>query len=299
MNKLWVFPLMMFAFLACNQDDPIKQKEREIEARKLSGVGNLEPPKIRRNHFDFEHWAKPNDKSKYQIPLTGEDEDPSKSFWVSASAEGYTFVSSKPEKYPIQIAEGYQGKAVSLRTVQGIFFFGLGTNVVAGSMYNGSVNNKRLMGDALKATLFGTAWDAGVPRELSLHYQYKSGEKVIHGQEKQLPEGLPTHDQGSIAAVFYETTEDAKPLDGHTLHTDKRIVSRAYTLVNPSEPAATWLPLNLKFEVVDAEAYKAVDFRKKTYALAIVFSSSAKGDQYIGAIGSELLIDELLIKSKK
>lgn len=295
-KKILALPLVALALVACEQNDPIRQKERELEARKIGGIQDSNSP--RQHSFDL--WAKPTAKANYQLPQIKEDEDMSQSYWVSASAEGYTFISSKPERYPIQIVEeGYKGKAVALRTVKGLFFFGMGTDVVAGSMYNGAVDRSKLTGNALEATLFGKTWKAGLPSEMKLHYQYKSGKTVIHGQEKKLPEDIPAHDQGSIAGVFYETTVDATPLNGTNLHTDKRIVARAFTLVSPSEPAQTWLPLSLKFEVVDAEAYKAVDFNKKTYALALVFSSSAKGDQYIGAIGSELLIDELSLITKK
>lgn len=318
---------------SCSQYDPIYEKERAIAAARINKPEPTtpttptnptppqptdptpttpptpirpkpEPPKtiLVESLYSFEYWATVGAKALHSRPLLSPSENVERSYWVSASNEGYTRVpgSKTPEMFPVRkLEQGYKGAGVSLRSVEGFYLFGLGTKLVAGSLYSGSVNSNTLASRPLESTLFGHAWSDGIPTELKLHYQYKSGAKVIHGQNKALPKDLPQHDQGSISAVLYETTHNPAPLNGTNVATDARIVARAYKLIDPSSPLNTWQELSLAFEVKNQEAYDSIDMSQKKYALAIIFSSSARGDQYIGAIGSELLIDEVKLISKK
>lgn len=340
--------LATLALSACKQNDPIRQKEREIEARKLRNNQGGEEPKPNptpnppsppdptppnpnpnpptppapnpnpptppapeppkeewvETLFAFEHWAKPHSKAYYELPLLSEDEDPSQSYWVSASCEGYAFIpfgvkNTDPKTYPLLRMEGYKDNAVLLRSIKGFRLFGMGTNIIAGSLYSGKVDKSKMTTAPLQSTLFGQPWANGMPTELKVYYQYRSGAKVIHGEGKALPADLPTHDRGSISAVLYETTTNATPLDGTNLTTDLRIVARVYQMIEPTDEAAGWQELVLKFELQAGVSAESIDFKNKRYSLAIVASSSALGDKYIGAVGSELRLDELRIISKK
>lgn len=256
--------------------------------------------------YSFEYWGKLKESDLHSRPLLRPDEDITNSYWISASNMGYNRVPGKKteDMYPVlKLEQGYQGAGVLLRSVKGFYlsFFDLGTNLVAGSLYAGAVNTKTLATKPLESTLFGHAWDKGIPTELKLFYQYKSGEKVIFGQDQDSPlaSNLPQQDQGSISGVLYETTNDKSPLNGKNVNKDPRIVARAHKLIDPSNPADQWLELSIPFEPIDQEAYQQIDFSKKTYALSIIFSSSARGDEYIGAVGSELRIDEVKLIYKK
>ncbi len=317
----------LIALSSCSQNDPIREKERLIASGNIkkdnddkNDKGKQEEPKkpdspeepkkpaepeapktvyIETLH-SFDLWKKIGDESSYSLPLISENEDITKSYWASASNAGYTILASSPESYPVvELVQGYKGSAAALRSIQGFYLFGMGTKLIAGSVYTGSVNSKSLASRPLESTLFGQAWTDGIPTELKLYYQYKSGEKIIHGQNGKVPTDIPTHDQGSISGVLYETTEDPSALNGNTVNNDPRIVARAYKLIDPSQPAKEWKELSLAFEPINKEAYDQIDFSKKKYALALIFSSSARGDKYIGAVGSELLIDEVKVISKK
>ena len=49
---------------------------------------------------------------------------------------------------------------------------------------------------------------------------------------------------------------------------------------------------------VDEARYEAVDFTTKKYRLALVFSSSFRGAEYIGAVGSELRLREVKLQDR-
>ena len=132
----------------------------------------------------------------------------------------------------------------------------------------------------LASTLFGQPYATGIPQELEFVYQYKAGAKVIHGEGKNVE--LPAQDKGSVSAVFYEVTDDAAFLNGTYLQTE----------------GTDWVTYKLPLEVVNQERDKAIDLTTKKYRLALVFSSSYRGAEYIGAVGSELLLKKVTIKDR-
>ena len=127
-------------------------------------------------------------------------------------------------------------------------------------------------------------------------YQYKAGEKVIHGQGKSVE--LPSQDRASVSAVFYEITEDESYLNGLTLQTDARIVAKGYVELEPTTPEGEWQTYSLRLSPVDQARYDAVDFTTKKYRLALVFSSSYRGAEYIGAVGSELRLRQVTLQDR-
>ena len=152
------------------------------------------------------------------------------------------------------------------------------------------------MGKPLESTLFGQPYSSGIPEIVDFTYQYKAGEKVIHGQYKKVE--LPSEDRAAVSAVFYEVTDDASYLNGVTLQTDARIVAKGYVELEPTTPADTWQTYRLRLTPVDEARYEAVDFTTKKYRLALVFSSSFRGAEYIGAVGSELRLREVKLQDR-
>ena len=116
-------------------------------------------------------------------------------------------------------------------------------------------------------------------------YKYIPGEKFINGEGATKPEEVKVVegaiDECSIMAVLYETTLDEKgnniPLTGHDINTSDRRVAVAQ-LADGSAKA-------------DWESFK-------DYQIAIVCSSSKKGDVFVGAGGSTLFIDDLEVIGK-
>lgn len=308
----------------CYKNDPLKEKERELEALKNKteqpkpkqeepkpndnqGSQPQEDPKDNPNPgnnsddkpkedpkqeepqkeefvettYSFELWGQVG-KEPYSVPLLSANEDPTKSYWVSASNSGYkmALLGGQAKFYPSEaLDQGYKGKGVHLRSIETFLAF------VAGSLYTGVIDNKNIFNPAR----FGQPCTEE-PVEISFYYQYKAGSDRVAGLEGQ-------RDHGSVQGVLYEVTNKQDYLDKASIKNDERIVSRAYTLLSDTQ-AGEWTKKTIKFEPVNTEAAKSIDFKTKKYRLSLILSSSARGDELKGADGSELLIDELTLKSK-
>lgn len=89
-------------------------------------------------------------------------------------------------------------------------------------------------------------------------------------------------DEGSVAAVIYEVSDYTNDyLDGTNLQTATNIAAVAYLKKTTNTTMTT--------ESVNFQTAKPFDASKK-YKLAIVFSSSAKGDNFEGGEDSELSV---------
>ena len=272
-------------------DDPIASKEYSLqELHYKEGVLTTSQT------FDFTRWIEVA-KGAYRLPSIAPDEDAKNTYWASASNQGYTLLSSSPTDFPVVPLEvNGEAQGAVIRSIKGFYFFGFGTNVIAGALYTGQVDTKHLVAKPLESTLFGQPYSSGLPELVDFTYQYKAGEKVIHGQDKQVE--LPSEDRASVSAVFYEVTDDASYLNGQTLQTDARIVAKGYAELAPTTPAGEWQSYRLHLQPVDEARYAAVDMAKKKYRLALVFSSSFRGAEYIGAVGSELRLQQVTIKDR-
>ena len=119
-----------------------------------------------------------------------------------------------------------------------------------------------------------------VPTYLSGYYKYKAGESYkVNGEEVK-----GKKDQCDIYAIFYETDENVKYLDGFNGLTSPNLISVAR--ISDQKETDEWTP----GKVIDKDKPA-----KGGYQLSIVFSSSLKGDVFEGAEGSTLWIDEVEI----
>ena len=274
-------------------DDPIASKEYSLqELHYKEGILTTSQT------FDFTRWIEVK-KGSYRLPSIAADEDAKNTYWASASNQGYTMLSSSPTDFPVVPLEvNGEAQGAVIRSVKGfyLFFFTNSTDLIAGALYTGQVDTKRLTTKPLESTLFGQPYSSGLPELVDFTYQYKAGEKVIHGQDKKVD--LPSEDRASVSAVFYEVTDDASYLNGQTLQTDPRIVAKGYVELAPTTPAGEWQSYRLHLQPVDEARYAAVDMAKKKYRLALVFSSSFRGAEYIGVVGSELRLQQVTIKDR-
>ena len=302
--------LVSLLFSACNGTDPIKEKRNSI-AEELKREQEREQLRIS-EHYDFNTWTAPIEaktgKAKpYLLPVAkGDTTDIELSrFWKSASNAGYIFlaVDKSAEAYPVYFENipASDRKSLKLETKSGTRIFGMGSYVVPGSIYNGKLSMNKLIASPLEATLFGTEYIL-MPFKLSASVKYKPGVQMINGIDNK---ELDIKDKGSIVAVFYEIDpslikngdDTGTYLTGSNLHTDPRVIAKAVCEVGDTEDG-DWVKVSAPFKVVNREAWKTLDFKTKKYRLALVLSSSFKGDQFWGAVGSTLLVDRLEIKGE-
>ncbi len=299
----YLLAIVLFSMLFSCGDDPIELKERMIEYMKNhptpndnngddnpddnpSDPENPDPntPKeeFKTQYFNFDIWKKVSGKD-YSVPLNNKTENSSKSYWVSASNFGYAYFGAPDKNYPAtELKNGKKGSGVQLVTKEKI------GNLVAGSIYSGHIYTKYF---AVKKnpTRFGQNWKGNEPVKIKFYYQYKSGIGKKFGNIKQ--------DFGAIRAVLYEVTEDEKfYLDKYTLNKHKFIVMKAFEKL---ENTSKWTSKIAEFKVINNERYSSLDFKNKKYRLAIVFSSSSRGSEDTGIVGSTLKIDEVTLYSKK
>lgn len=213
--------------------------------------------------------------------------------WASGNG-GYNFTgqAKSPEEYPtLQSLDGKEGKCLTLVTRStGSFGAGLQNpmRIAAGNLFIGSFDLLSALKDALKATRFGLPF-YNVPTYLTGYYKYKSGEQFTTADGAVVANRKDICD---IYALFYETDDKVKYLDGTNAFSSPNLISIA-RIDNAKETGNKWTPFHLPFisksgKVVDQEKLKA-----GKYNIAIVLSSSLEGDKFNGAVGSTLSIDEV------
>lgn len=297
---------MLGIISSCYQYDPIDAKERLIEELKNKN-GKLPSPdpenpqpenpseepipepsedgkEFTKIHFSFDSWKKKPDMP-YYIPVNSEKEKASNTYWVSASNRGYTNFSSDLQLFPVlELKEGYKNSGVQLISRPPVGpKAAFAPQLLAGSLYSGLVVGG-LMNQ--NPTRFGKAWRLE-PIKLSFYYKYKAGDTPINGLQGQ--------DVGAVNVVLYDITYDKTYLDKTSVKNDSRIVLKAYSHLAEQ---AEWKEITLEFKQQNKNLYKSLDFKKREYRLAIIFSSSARGNEFVGALGSTLCIDELSVVCK-
>ncbi len=253
-------------------------------------------------NFDIFDFNVDNDpKFSYKYYQIGErDADDEVYYWSSGNA-GFLVArqTAGPYEYPtVPYMQGRTGRCAKLETVRtGSLGETLNMPKAAGNLFLGSFDADRALKLQHKeATRFGTPF-ARVPESLTGWYQYKAGETLTDRKGKAL-DGKDVFD---IYAVFYENTDengDPYMLDGTNVR----------SLPNPRIVAMTTFPLHERLEADewtkfthDFEYFKEVDpvrLLNKGYNISIVCSSSVDGADFIGAIGSTLLVDDFKINCK-
>lgn len=172
--------------------------------------------------------------------------------------------------------------------------------VTAGTLFLGefSIN----LSNTLKSTKFGIPFvKEAFPKSLEVEWSYQAGAKyyATNGAKDANGKFQPVEndddnktlmvlkpdapaDEGSVAAVIYEVSDYTNDyLDGTNLQTATNIAAVAYLKKTTNTTMTT--------ESVNFQTAKPFDASKK-YKLAIVFSSSAKGDNFEGGEDSELSV---------
>lgn len=232
--------------------------------------------------FSFENWGQ-NPTDKYEFPL----EKDGSQVWSSGNpGAAIAGLSKDPGAYPTRsTSDHYDGqKAAELVTIKGtpLTEF-VGIRLIPGSLFYGNFNSQNALANPPLATEFGQPF-TGVPLALSGYYKYSPG-AVFQDKAGNTVSG--ESDSCSIYAVLFK---GPGRLDGTNILSSDRILAKAMLKDKSAKPNFTYFEAPFEY-VFNADL-------SGDLMLAIVASSSHKGDQYSGAIGSRLVVDQIRITRK-
>lgn len=244
--------------------------------------------------FDFEYTKLYEDK--YYIFYEKLPNGTEQAIWASGNG-GFNIAAfgKEPEAYPtIPFADGKSGKCAKLETKS----TGLGVMVkmpiAAGNLFLGKFIATNAMLKPLEATQFGASFDFE-PVALKGYYKYKAGAVVTDKYGKEVPNEKDNFD--IYAIIFDPSASESEPytpyLDGNNQLTSSRIISMARIKEEDRKEINEWTEFNLPFELKPGKTLDKEKLEKGEYRISIVFSSSIYGDEFRGAVGSTLFIDEV------
>ena len=242
--------------------------------------------------FNFEDYHL-DSKDKYYIWCEKHEDGNMYDDWATGNAGyGLTNGSAGPEAYPSTVLdEGYEGKGVKLVTCStGPFGQMVKLPLAAGNLFLGTFDMSIALKTPRLATGFGLPFDKK-PKTFTGYYKYKPGEK-FQNKDESIVEGKV--DEASVAAILYRThDEDGNPvvLNGDNVQTSPLIVAKA--IAANIVPTDKWTQFTVDFSYL--EDFDLDLLENRGYNLAVVFSSSADGAFFQGAIGSTLCIDNVKI----
>lgn len=236
--------------------------------------------------------AKLSSNKKYHIFYDGNKQNTQYLKWASGNPGfNLTGMAETPQEFPTtQVDNGHVGKALKLETKStGSFGAIAKMPIAAGNLFIGTFDLRSALSRPLEATQFGFPF-YHKPVSLSGYYKYKAGSVFTAG-------GKPDNsrkDKCDIYAVFYETDDNLKMLNGGNSLSHANIVSLA-RITNQGEPNE-WTQFKLNFELKPGKQINEESLKDGKYNLAIIFSSSIDGGYFEGAVGSTLYIDEVVLE---
>ena len=242
--------------------------------------------------FNFEDYHL-DSKDKYYIWCEKHEDGNMYDDWATGNAGyGLTNGSAGPEAYPSTVLdEGYEGKGVKLVTCStGPFGQMVKLPLAAGNMFLGTFDMSIALKTPRLATGFGLPFDKK-PKTFTGYYKYTPGEK-FQNKDESIVEGKV--DEASVYAILYRNhDEDGNPvvLNGDNVQTSPLIVAKA--IAANIVPTDKWTEFTVDFSYL--EDFDLDLLENRGYNLAVVFSSSADGAFFQGAIGSTLCIDNVKI----
>lgn len=197
-----------------------------------------------------------------------------------------------PEAFPtVAVQEGYEGACVKLETKStGTLAASFGMGLAAGNMFIGNFDSENAVTNPMGATQFGKPFYRK-PVKFTGYYKYTAGAEMVDAQGNAVNET----DKGQIYSVLYRNTDnEGNPvvLHGDDVFTNPNIVAVANA--GDITDVAEWTPFEVEYDykdnVIDEDILKAGG-----YSMTVVFSSSAKGAAFIGAVGSTMYVDKVAV----
>lgn len=236
--------------------------------------------------FDFENWKQP-ERMRYMIPVElclVDGKESELGIWASGN-EAFNFLTNKDDDYtvfPTQPTDDAASgdKALKLVTcLTGQF----DKPVAAGNLFLGQFDAS--LREPRESTMFGLPF-SHKPLRVTGKYKYKSGGRTYFSA---------TEDKCRILAVMYLTDENVTHLNGFNIRTSPNIVGMAELEDGSSTPGDGYHNFDIHFRYDSNKEINPELLANGRYNLALVFSSSIKGDVYDGAPGSTLFIDDVEI----
>ena len=241
--------------------------------------------------FDFEHYELETATQRYYMWHNTLPDGSLGNDWATANA-GYriSMSTAAPMDYPTTpLAQGYDGAAVCLMTRDtGPFGHMANKRLAAGSMFLGTFDIRIAMSDHLHATRFGIPF-TDRPDRFTGYYTFEPGPTVQDFYGNPI---VGRTDSADVYAVFYRNHDAAGNevvLYGDNVLSSDLIVAVAE--LDYVAPTSQWTAWDVKFEY--REEVDEQLLANRGYSLAIVFSSSSAGGDFIGAIGSRLCVDKV------
>ena len=242
--------------------------------------------------YDFENFELEPKQGKYYIWHNERLDGTFGNDWTTGNP-GFklSMPSAAPENYPTSPIDGMDGKALKLVTRDtGPFGAMAKMRLAAGNFFLGEFDVSQALSNAMTATRFGIPFNLK-PVRFTGYYQYQPGPKFQDKAGKEVPGRV---DEGSVYAVFYRNHDaEGNPvvLNGDNVQSSPQIVAKA--IATDIVPTDTWTQFTVDFSYIGEFDLDLLENRG--YSLAIVFSSSADGAFFQGAIGSTLCIDNVQI----
>ncbi len=255
--------------------------------------------------FRFEN-ARMDGNGKYQIFYETNAEGAEILEWSSGNPGfALTGAGKSHTDYPTYQSDlGYKNKCLALTTRKtGSFGAMMKMPIAAGNLFIGTFDVLNALTDPLTATKFGMPFGY-VPTCLRGYYKYRAGD-VFYKQDASAADGLAPvpdkKDRFDIYAVFYESTDDMKTVDGTNALSEDNPNVLAVAQIAPEKAVETdkWTPFELEFVFRKGKTVDAEKLANGRYSITIVFSSSIDGARFEGAPGSTLCVDEVTLEYKE
>lgn len=252
--------------------------------------------------YHFEHFKlhkNSQDKEDYYVFYEKNNSGDEIMTWASGN-EGFAFtgVEATPAEYPTTVDPmGKNDNCLKLQTKStGALGESVGMPLAAGNLFMGSFQIN--LSEVLKATKFGVQF-THKPTYLKGWYKFKAGETFYELDESTTPHSLKPvpgkKDICDIYAVFYETDENLETLDGENVldMSNPNLISLARIEDAHETEDDEWVRFELPFKLLPGRTIDENKLKAGDYNIAVVFSSSINGDNFEGAPGSTLWIDEV------
>lgn len=196
---------------------------------------------------------------------------------------------------PVIKADDSAAEITTSRTVSKTLPNGVIPGVTAGTLFLGTFAVD--ISNTLKSTHFGAPYREK-PANFKITYKYTGGTTFYKTIQKKDGNGIVNDtevvpgekDVCSINAYLYEVSSFDETLDGTNINISKKVILRA--ILGDGSDKDAYTTMTIPFEETGNGSYDPA----KKYKLAIVCSSSKRGDEFMGADGSKLWVKHLEVQ---